>query len=107
MLVEFEVFKEKKDQNGIPYLYLLRSQGRKDTFSIVEVKNDIPSILGTSFKKTQKEIDEDDWENLTSRKSEILKFIVKNMDTEELVDLENNFYKPEEEFDDSFLSFEE
>lgn len=96
MLVEFEVWKEKKDEKGLPCLYLLRSQSEKDLYCVVSIDDNVPTVLGPSFNKTNKDIDQEGWEKLSDSRKNIEKFLLDNMDAETLVEIENNFFKPDE-----------
>jgi len=97
-MIDCIAYKEKKDENGIPYAYLLRSPNDKNLYCVVTIENDVPTIddsTGFIYKKNS-ELAEDDWENLSSSKKEIEKYIVNNMSVEDIGFLENNFYLPEE-----------
>lgn len=96
MLIEFEAYKEKKNEKGIPDLYLLRSQSDKSLFCVVKIENDTPELYESSFTKNNSEIDQEGWEQLSDSRKNIENFLIENMDADSLVELENNFMKPDE-----------
>lgn len=104
MLIEFEAYREQKNEKGIPYLYLLRSQSDKGLYSIIRIDDEEISLVGEgSFEKSDLDIEKEGWEKLSNSRKEVEKYIIENIDTDLLIELENNFFKPDDTNDEKTL----
>jgi hypothetical protein len=103
MLTQYQVYKEKKNDDGLVYLYLLKHKDKKDTYCTLKIDDDFVILLNKSFVKSEKDISDEDWENISEEKQKVENYIFFNMDIEQFIELENNFYQPNSDLENKTI----
>ena len=113
MILNFQPYKEKRDEDGTPIAYLLQSPNDKQLFCEVNIIEDCPELkvdrthgkIASLLRSKVSELAELDWENLSSTKKQIEKYLIDNFSTDDISFIENNFYVPEENDKTYLLEF--
>jgi len=99
-MISFEPHRERKNEEGKVFQYLLKSDSDKELFCVVSIDDEgVPNLINGNFRKKTKELNEDGWELLSSSKKQIEKYLIDNMDIDQILEMENNFYEPEKDTD--------